>query len=70
MGAAGPGGLDGRVVTQPDAPYDEASLGAIGRTLASAFTEMVANGMERGEALEVIKAWVVAMAQRPTESKE
>ena len=52
---------------KPDQLYGEAALEALGRNFAIVFKAMVAEGMERGEALEVLKEWVRVSAQpRPS----
>lgn len=57
--------------SQPDQPYAEAALEALGRNFAVVFKGMVENGMERGEALEVLKAWVrTAAVAHPPEVEE
>ncbi len=43
-----------------DQEYGEAALEALGRNFAHVFRGMIANGMERYEALEVLKEWVRA----------
>lgn len=55
-------------MTRPDQLYGEAALEAIGRNFAVVFREMVAGGMERSEALEILKVWVsVAATPKPEE---
>jgi hypothetical protein len=56
-------------VTKPDQLYGEAALEALGRNFATVFREMVAGGMERSEALEVLKEWVRVSAQPRDQSK-
>jgi len=52
-----------------DLKYEDASLAALGRNFATVFREMVAGGMERGEALEVLKVWVSTAVLRPPDTK-
>ena len=53
---------------KPDQAYGEAALEALGRNFAIVFKAMVAEGMTREEALEVIREWVRATSQpRPPE---
>lgn len=46
----------------PDQNYSEASAEALGRTFALMFRGMMTNGMTREESLDVLMAYVSAMA--------
>lgn len=48
-----------------DKTYAQASAHSMGGVVAEMFAGMVANGMTRAEALEVVKIYVAALASRP-----
>ena len=56
------------MTTQPDMPFVDAQLDALGRNFATVFKGMIENGMERGEALEVLKEWVRSATRPQPES--
>lgn len=58
-------------MSKPDQLYGEAAIEAVGRNMAIFFMAMIANGMERAEALEIVKEWVRTIAvSKPDETKD
>ena len=53
-----------------DQTYGEAAQLALGKSIGRMFMGMVAEGMQREEALFIMSAYVKALAERPTEKKD